>query len=100
MLVLLRTILVESMEPSRSNVLMHAGMDYRWESGEEVGDVTLEVAPRRLHPLLTWGLWAISLTGIVSFVEAYPCVLFAFEMIWISFEGREDYLGTGELSLY
>ena len=88
------------MEPSRSNVLMHAGRDYRWESGEEAGDVNLEVTPRRLHPLLTWGLWAIALTGIVSFVDAYPRVLFAFEMIWSPLEGREAYLGIGELSLY
>ena len=88
------------MEPSRTNVLMHAGRDYHWESGEEAGDVTLEVTPRRLYPLLTWGLWAIALTGIVSFVDAYPRVLFAFEMISSPHEGREDYLGIGELSLY
>ena len=88
------------MEPPRSHVLMHAGMDYRWESGEEAGDVPLEVTPRRLHPLLTWRLWTVALTWMVSFVEEDPHMLVAFEMIWSSLDGREDFLGIGDLSLY
>ena len=82
------------------HVLMHGGRKYLWESGEEAGDVTLEVTPSRFRPALTWGLWTIALTGVVGFVEAYAGLLFAFEITWSPPDRSEEYWGGGELGLW
>ena len=88
------------MELFQPHVVMHGGRKYLWESGDEEGDVTLEVTPGRFRPALTWGLWTIALTGLVGFVEAYASLFFAFEITWSPQDRSEEYLGGGELSMW